>query len=75
MIGLRLFVTLGLITLLSACVSQTITTTSVPRIDNASSEVAEGQLLDVGTPLGYLQAIDDEGKAMPRAWQTVALGS
>jgi hypothetical protein len=55
---LRLLFTLGLLTLLSACVSQTITSTSVPRIDTATTEVAEAQLLDVGISI-FNPGIDD----------------
>jgi hypothetical protein len=58
MTGWRLLCTLGLLALLSGCVSQTITTTSVPRIDTASTEVAEGQLLDVGISI-FNPGIDD----------------
>ncbi len=45
---LSLLTALTLTTLLGACVSQTITTNSVPRLDSASSEIPEEQLLDVG---------------------------
>lgn len=44
----RLLLVLAMAALLSACVSQTINTTSIPRLNNASTEVAEVQLLDVG---------------------------
>jgi hypothetical protein len=43
-----LIAALALSLLLAGCVSQTITTTSVPRLDTSSSEVPEHQLLDVG---------------------------
>lgn len=46
--GLRLLLTLAMLSLLAACVSQTITSTSVPRIDTASTALPEAQLLDVG---------------------------
>jgi len=46
--ALRLLSALALGALLTACVSQTVTTTSVPRIDTATTQVPEGQLLDVG---------------------------
>ena len=45
---LRPLIAVILATLLGACVSQTIKTTSVPRLDSATEEVAEAQLLDVG---------------------------
>jgi hypothetical protein len=46
--ALRLLLTLALPALLAACVSQTITSTSVPRIDTPSAVMPEEQLLDVG---------------------------
>tara|TARA_R110001599_G_scaffold353885_1_gene602474 strand:+ start:44128 stop:45336 length:1209 start_codon:yes stop_codon:yes gene_type:complete len=58
MTGLRLLATMGLLTVLSACVSQTVNTTSVPRIDTASIEVPEEQLLDVGISI-FNPGIDD----------------
>ena len=58
MTGLRLLTALALLTLLSACVSQTITTNSVPRIDTPATEVAEHQLLDVGISI-FNPGIDD----------------
>ena len=45
---LRLVLAMGLVSLLGACVNQTVKSTSVPAIKNASVEVPEGQLLDVG---------------------------
>jgi hypothetical protein len=44
----RIGLALLLCTSLAACVSQTVNTTSVPSIANASAEVPEEQLLDVG---------------------------
>ena len=46
--SLHLIPVLALGLLLGACVNQTVTTTSVPRLDTASTAVPEGQLLDVG---------------------------
>ncbi len=48
MSALRLLSLVALLWLLGGCVSQTVTTNSVPRIDTASVDVPEGQLLDVG---------------------------
>ena len=45
---MRLLLAFGLVTALGACVNQTVKSTSVPAIQNASVEVPEGQLLDVG---------------------------
>tara|TARA_R110001592_G_scaffold363398_2_gene688047 strand:+ start:114116 stop:115330 length:1215 start_codon:yes stop_codon:yes gene_type:complete len=58
MIGLRLLPTLVLLILMSGCVSQTVNTTSVPRIDTASTDVPEEQLLDVGISI-FNPGIDD----------------
>ncbi|MCB1696330.1 MAG: hypothetical protein H6984_11050 [Pseudomonadales bacterium] len=49
---------IALTTLLGGCVSQTVTTTSVPKIDTASTAVPEGQLLDVGIAI-FDPGIDD----------------
>lgn len=46
--AVRLLLAFGLVTALGACVNQTVKSTSVPAIQNASVEVPEGQLLDVG---------------------------
>jgi len=43
---------------LGGCVSQTVTTTSVPRIETPASAVPEGQLLDVGIAI-FDPGIDD----------------
>ena len=48
MIALRQLAAIALCILLSACVNQTIKSTSVPSINSASSVVAEELLLDVG---------------------------
>ncbi len=60
---LRSLLAIGLVSLLGACVSQTVKSTSVPAIKNASVEVPEGQLLDVGIAI-FDPGIEDyeEGK-------------
>lgn len=47
-VAARTFLAIGLVTLLGACVNQTVKSTSVPAIKNASVDVPEEQLLDVG---------------------------
>ena len=54
----RFLPALALAALLSACVSQTVTTTSVPRLDTPTADVPEGQLLDVGIAI-FDPGIDD----------------
>ena len=54
----RLLAILALGLVLGACVSQTVTTNSVPKIDTASTNVPEGQLLDVGISI-FNPGIDD----------------
>ncbi|MEM6580998.1 MAG: hypothetical protein AAF699_06985 [Pseudomonadota bacterium] len=58
MIAVRPLLALGCLLLLSGCVSQTIKSTSVPRIDTATVNVAEDQLLDVGITI-FNPGIDD----------------
>jgi hypothetical protein len=54
----RLLAVLALGLVLGACVSQTVTTNSVPKIDTAATVVPEGQLLDVGISI-FNPGIDD----------------
>lgn len=49
---------LGLLTLLSGCVSQTIKSTSVPAINSSSELIPEAQLLDVGIAI-FDPGLDD----------------
>ncbi len=55
---LKVFGAVGMAALLSACVSQTVKTTSVPTIENASQQVAEDLLLDVAIAI-FDPGIDD----------------
>jgi hypothetical protein len=55
---LRLLLLPLLCTALAACVSQTVTSTSVPRIETPTEAVPEGQLLDVGIAI-FDPGIDD----------------
>jgi hypothetical protein len=61
----RLLGTLGICALLAACVSQTVTTNSVPRVATPDNVVPENQLLDVGIAI-FDPGIDDyeEGEQM-----------
>ena len=57
-LALRSLLAIALVSLLGACVNQTVKSTSVPAIKNASVEVPEGQLLDVGIAV-FDPGIDD----------------
>lgn len=54
----RLLVALAMAVTLPACVSQTITTNEIPRVETPSAPVAEQQLLDVGIAI-FDPGIDD----------------
>jgi hypothetical protein len=57
-IALRPFIALLLVMLLSACVNQSVKSTSVPSVKSASSEVSEELLLDVGISI-FDPGLDD----------------
>jgi len=54
----RLLVAVAMAVTLAACVSQTITTNEIPRVETPSAPVAEQQLLDVGIAI-FDPGIDD----------------
>ena len=54
----RLCAALAMVVSLAACVSQTITTNEIPRVETPSAPVAEQQLLDVGIAI-FDPGIDD----------------
>ena len=56
--ALRLCAALAMVVSLAACVSQTITTNEIPRVETPSAPVAEQQLLDVGIAI-FDPGIDD----------------
>ncbi len=56
--GLRPLLAAAAVVLLGGCVSQTITTNDVPRVETPSTVVAEQQLLDVGIAI-FDPGIDD----------------
>jgi len=64
---LRTLTALALVTLLSACVNQTVKSTSVPSIRNAAEPVDEELLLDVGIAIfdPGLEEYDEDQQIYP----------
>ena len=67
MIAFRLLLLLGLSGLLSACVSQSVTTNSIPKVETASTEVPEELLLDVAIAIfdPGLEDYDEDEQVYP----------
>ena len=63
----RVLACLGLLALLSGCVSQTVKSTSVPSIDTSSELIPEDQLLDVGIAIfdPNLDEYDEDERIYP----------
>lgn len=58
MIALRLLLVAGMALTLSACVNQSVKSTSVPKVQSASTQVPESLLLDVSIPI-FDPGLDD----------------
>ena len=58
MIALRLLLIVSLCTSLGACVSRSVKSTSVPRLESSSTEVSEALLLDVAVAI-FNPGLDD----------------